>query len=92
MSFDTRPPDLDALGQPNDLDDWRVREGVEIRHLLKSVMDRNVAVTLNASDGTVFATTLWSVDAQQGKIGITAALLSPSVHRLVEAEEAVAVC
>lgn len=92
MSFDTRPADLDALGRPTDLDDFRVREVVEIRHLLKSVMDRNVAVTLNGSDGTVFATTLWSVDSQQGKIAFTADLMSPAVHRLVEAEEAVAVC
>lgn len=92
MTLDTRPADLDALARPGELDEFRVTDPAEIRSLLKAVMDRNVPVTLNGSDGTVYATLLWSVDADQRKLALSADMMAPAVHRLVEAEEAVAVC
>lgn len=91
MFSDTRPASLDDDGSPDALAEFRVREPVELQHLLKSLMDRNVVVNLNGSDGSVYSTSVWMVDAAQRKIGFTADLMSPAVHRLVEADEAVAV-
>lgn len=91
MYSDTRPADLDGLGSPDALAAFRVREGVEVRALLKSLMDRTVTINLNGSDGSAYATTLWTIDAQGGRLAFTADLMKPEVHRLVEADEAVAV-
>ena len=91
MYQDTQPASLDALGGPDRLADFRVADPIEVRSLLKSLMDRNVTVNLNGSDGSVYASTIWAVDAQQGKMSFTADLMSPAVQRIVEADEAVAV-
>ncbi|MBI5270239.1 MAG: flagellar brake protein [Burkholderiales bacterium] len=91
MTSDTRPADLDALGSPGALDAFRVREAAEVRALLKSLMDRGVTVNLNGSDGSSYATSLWAIDAAHGRLAFTADLMAPEVHRLVEADEAVAV-
>ena len=91
MFSDTRPAPLDDEGDPEALTEFRVREPAELHHLLKSLMDRNVVVNLNGSDGSVYSTTVWMVDAAQRKIGFAADLMAPAVHRLVEADEAVAV-
>lgn len=91
MMTDTQPAALDGLGQPVANESFRVRDPVEVKSLLKSLMDRSVTINLNGSDGSAYATTLWSIDAGQGKIAFTADLMAPAVHRLVEADEAVAV-
>jgi|JI10StandDraft_1071094.scaffolds.fasta_scaffold14660_9 flagellar brake protein len=91
MYTDTQPAALDALGNPGAFDEFRVSDPVERKALLKSLMDRGVTVNLSGSDGSAFATTLWTIDAGQGKIAFTADLMEPSVHRLVEADEATAV-
>jgi c-di-GMP-binding flagellar brake protein YcgR len=87
----TQPASLDPLGEPDRFAEFRVRDPIEIRALLKSLMDAGTLVNLSASDGSAYTTTLWTVDAQQRKIAFTADLRSPSVERLVEAEDAVAV-
>jgi flagellar brake protein len=91
MSLDTQPASLDGLGNPDALAEFRVREPVELHHLLKQVMDRNVIVNLNGSDGSVYGSSLWMVDAAQRRIAFTADLMAPAVHRIVEADEATAV-
>lgn len=91
MTTDTQPAMLDGFGAPDALEHFRVSDTVEAKTLLKALMDRGVTVNLNGSDGSVYSTTLWSIDAAQGKIAFTADLMAPAVHRLVEADEAVAV-
>ena len=91
MDQDTRPADLDALGSPDQLSDFAVTDAFEIRALLRDLMDRGTVINLNGSDGGMYGSTLWSVDADQRRIAFTADLASPMVQRLVEAEEAVAV-
>jgi flagellar brake protein len=91
MISDTQPATLDALGQPGAVESFRVGDPVEVKSLLKSLMDRSVTINLNGSDGSVYSTTLWTIDAAQGKIAFAADLMAPAVHRLVEADEAVAV-
>ena len=91
MISDTQPAALDALGQPGAVESFRVGDPVEVKSLLKSLMDRGVTINLNGSDGSAYSTTLWAIDSAQGKIAFTADLMTPAVHRLVEADEAVAV-
>ncbi|MGM9490631.1 flagellar brake protein [Ideonella sp. YS5] len=91
MYSDTRPASLDALGSPEALDAFRVDDAAEVKSLLKSLMDRSVTVNLNGSDGSSYATTLWTIDTAHAKLAFTADLMAPAVHRLVEADEAVAV-
>lgn len=87
----TRPAALDALGEPDRFAEFKVSDAVEVRALLKSLMDAGTLVNLSASDGTAYTTTVWTVDAQQRRVSFTADLRSPQVERLVEADEVVAV-
>jgi flagellar brake protein len=91
MISDTQPAALDAQGHPVATESFRVGDPVEVRSLLKSLMDRGVTINLNGSDGSAYSTTLWTIDGTQDKIAFTADLMAPAVHRLVEADEAVAV-
>ena len=91
MFEDTRPADPGDGPGGDSLAEFRVGDPHEIRALLKSLMDRGVVVNLNASDGSVYGSTVWSVDADQRRIAFTADLGAPSVQRIVEADEAVAV-
>lgn len=92
MSLDTRPAPLDSDADRDSAASFRVVNAPERAQLLRSVMDRNVVVTLNGSDGAVYGTTLWAVDANQQRLAFTADLMSPALHRLVEADDVVAVC
>lgn len=91
MYQDTQPASLDSLGDPDRLAEFKVTDPIEVRALLKALMDRAVIVNLNGSDGAFYASTLWSVDAQLGKITFTADLKSHTVAQLVEADDAMAV-
>lgn len=91
MQSDTPPAVLDVSGHPEVQESFRVSDPVEVKTLLKSLMDRGVTLNLSGSDGSAYSTTLWMLDAAQGKIAFTADLMAPAVHRLVEADEAVAV-
>lgn len=91
MYQDTRPAELGEGGPSDPMADFRVTSPPEVRSLLKGVMDRGLIVNLNASDGSVYGSTLWSVDAEQRRIAFTADLGSPMVQRVVEADEVTAV-
>lgn len=92
MNFtDTRPSELEAMPLP-ELDTLRVTGVAQIRGLLRSVMDRNIPVIISGSDGSAHTAQIWAVDGNREKIAFSADLLSPSLHRLIEADEAVAVC
>jgi c-di-GMP-binding flagellar brake protein YcgR len=90
MFEDTRPAPLDAMGSDS-LSEFRVTDAVEIRALLKSLMDQVVPLNLSASDGSAYTTTLWTVDPNAGRIGFTADMMAHAVHDIVEADECVAV-
>jgi len=88
---DTRPAPLDGPSASDFLAEFRVTDPAEVRALLRSLMDQTIPVNLSASDGSSYTSTLWTIDAAQGKLSFTADMLSPAVHSLVEADEAVAV-
>jgi c-di-GMP-binding flagellar brake protein YcgR len=90
MFQDTRPASLDDLGDPTP-DEFRVTDPVEVRTLLRALLNQAIPLNLSASDGSALRTTLWSVDAEHDKLSFTADLMDPHVHDLVEADEAVVV-
>lgn len=91
MYEDTQPAPLDDDGSAERLAEFRVTDPFEQKALLRALMDRGVIVNLNGSDGSVYGSTLWSVDTDLKRIAFTADLGSPMVQRLVEVDEAVAV-
>ena len=92
MSQHTLPMPLDALAAaPGGLDDFRITTPREIGAMLKLLVDANVQLNLNASDGSVVSATLWTADASRGSIGFSVNPDDPALHALVECQEAVIV-
>jgi len=84
---DTRPASLDPLG----LAEFLVSDAVEVKGLLKALMDQVVPLNLSASDGSAYTTTVWTVDPHAGKLSFTADMQAVGVQDIVEADECVAV-
>ena len=83
---------LDALAaQPGGLDDFRISTPREVAAMLMQLRDGNVRLNLNASDGTVFGATLWTVDATRDKISFSADENDPKLPALLDCDEAVVV-
>lgn len=83
---------LDALGKaPGGLDDFRVTAPREIAAMLRQLCDGNVQMNLNASDGSVVSTTVWSMDAERGEIGFNVDPQDPALHALMERHDCVVV-
>ena len=92
MTQQTMPMPLDALGAaPGGLDEFRINTPREIGAMLKLLVDGNVQMNLNASDGSVVSATLWTADATRGSIGFSVNPDDPAVNALVECQEAVIV-
>ncbi|MET0335630.1 MAG: flagellar regulator YcgR PilZN domain-containing protein [Rhizobacter sp.] len=92
MPMDTMPMLLDEVAATHGgLEDFTLTSPAEILSVLKSLIDGNVLVNLNGSDGAAYTTTLWSIDPDRGILSFSADPHSPQVQQLVEAEEAVAV-
>jgi len=88
----TLPMPLDALGRaPGGLDEFRITTPREIGAMLKLLVDGNVQLNLNASDGSVVSATLWTADATRGSIGFSVDPSDPALQALVECQEAVIV-
>jgi flagellar brake protein len=91
-TLETLPTPLDSLSERHgSLDDFRLTSPSEVLATLKQLSDGNVRVSMNGSDGTVYTTTLWSLDPQRGHISFCADADSNQVQALVEAEDAVVV-
>ena len=90
--METRPAPLDALaGNRAGLDAFRVAAEREIVALLRELCDGSVPLNLNASNGNVYTTTLWTLDAERSSIGFCADIGDPRMQALLESEEAVVV-
>ena len=88
----TMPMPLDALAAaPGGLDDFRISTPREIGVMLKLLVDGNVQLNLNASDGSVISATLWTADSARASIGFSVNPDDPALHALVECQEAVIV-
>ena len=92
MTQQTMPMPLDALGAaPDGLEDFRITTPREIGAMLKLLVDANVQLNLNASDGSVVSATLWTADPARASIGFSVNPDDPALQALVECQEAVIV-
>jgi c-di-GMP-binding flagellar brake protein YcgR len=92
MFQDTRPVPLDGYDDEDpQLAEFRVSDPTEVRALLRSLLNQTVPLNLSASDGSGYRTTLWTIDAEGGRVMFTADMMDPNVHNIIEADEAVAV-
>jgi c-di-GMP-binding flagellar brake protein YcgR len=90
--MDTLPLQLDALAAAHGgLEEFRISSQAERVNTLKSLVDGNVLINLNGSDGAAYTTTLWALDPARGVLSFSADADSNQVQSLVEAEDAVAV-
>jgi c-di-GMP-binding flagellar brake protein YcgR len=89
--METRPAPLDGMNQDDGLDEFRVSSPREIQTLLKQLLDGSVLLNLNASDGSVFTSAIWTIDSDRGTIGFNADPADPAMQALLECEEVVVV-
>jgi len=92
MFLDTQPLDVGQLAsRDGGLDEFRIHAPIEVRALLRKLVDGNVLVNVSGSDGTAYTTTIWAIDHARGTLSLSADAADPKVQRLIEAEEAVVV-
>ena len=89
--METRPAPLDGMNQDDGLDEFRVSSPREIQGLLKQLLDGSVLLNLNASDGSVFTSAIWTLDSSRGTVGFNADPNDPAMQALLECEEVVVV-
>jgi flagellar brake protein len=90
--METQPMSLDSLAaQAGGIDDFRIDAPRAIAAMLKQLVEGNVRLNLNASDGTVLPATLWTQDATRGKLAFNVDANDPRLEALVECDEAVVV-
>jgi c-di-GMP-binding flagellar brake protein YcgR len=73
------------------LDEFRVTSPREIQGLLRQLLDGSVLLNLNASDGSVFTSAIWTIDTSRGTVGFNADPNDPAMLALLECEEVVVV-
>ena len=90
--METMPMPLDALGAaPGGLDEFRITTPSVIGAMLKLLVDGNVQLNLNASDGSVVSATVWALDTERGSLGFSVDPHDPALHGLLECQEVVVV-
>ncbi len=89
--METRPAPLDGMNDDEGLDEFRVTSPREIQGLLKQLLDGSVLLNLNASDGSVFTSAIWTIDSSRGTVGFNADPNDPAMQALLECEEVVVV-
>lgn len=89
--METQPAPLDGPAGEAAYDEFRVSSPREIQTLLKQLADGAVLLNLNASDGTVFTTAIWTLDASRSTVGFNADLNDPAMQSLLASGEGVVV-
>jgi flagellar brake protein len=89
--METRPAPLDGMNQDDGLDEFRVASPREIQALLKQLLDGSVLLNLNARDGSVFSSAIWTLDSLRGTMGFNADPADPAMQALLECDEVVVV-
>jgi c-di-GMP-binding flagellar brake protein YcgR len=87
--MDTSPAPLETTeaGSLVDTDDFRLTSAGEITRLLRELRDGNVPLSLVASGGIVYKSSLWAVNAERGTIGFCADLADSQMHALLTRED-----
>ena len=89
--METKPAPLDGMDDDEGLDEFRVTSPREIQAMLKQLLDGSVLLNLNASDGSVFTSAIWTMDSTRGTVGFNADPNDPAMQALLECGEVVAV-
>jgi len=89
--METRPAPLEGMSADDGLAEFRVTSAREIQLLLKQLLDGSVLLNLNASDGSVFTSALWTMDSGRGTIGFNADPNDPAMRALLDCDEVVVV-
>ena len=89
--METRPAPLAGMSGDGGLEEFRVSTPREIGILLKQLLDGSVLLNLNASDGSVVTSAIWTMDSARGTIGFNADPKDPALQALLECEEVVVV-
>ncbi len=89
--METRPAPLDGMGGDDGLDEFRVSSPRDIGAMLKKLLDGSVLLNLNASDGSVFTSAIWTMDSSRGTIGFNADPADPAMQALLECDDVVVV-
>ena len=89
--LDTLPAALDFEGEVDPWAAFLVSSPPEAMALLRQLRDSSVPVNLNQPDGRVYATTLWSIDAERQLLSFNAADSVSGLRPLLECERVVAV-
>lgn len=71
--------------------DFRVNSPAEVHAVLRQFVEGDMPLALTTADGTNYSTTLWADDPQRGMLVFSADPGDLRVHRLIEAEDVVAV-
>ena len=88
----TKPAPLDAMaGDDDGVEAFRVTAERDIQSLLKQLLDGSVLLNLNASDGSVVTSAIWTLDSTRGTIGFNADPSDPAMHKLLDCGEVVVV-
>ena len=91
MSIDTRPAALDAHGNADRWDEFRVTHAGEQLGLLRRLRDGAVPINLNGPDGNTLNTVLWAIDEARGRINFHVDADALGLPTLIDGNEAVAV-
>jgi c-di-GMP-binding flagellar brake protein YcgR len=89
--METRPAPLAGMNPDGSLDEFSVTSPREIQTLLRQLIDGSVLLNLNASDGSVFTSAIWTMDGARGTIGFNADPADPAMQTLLESDEATVV-
>lgn len=83
---------LDALSASHGgLGDFRLTTPAEITALLRRLCDDSVRLNLNASNGTVLPTTLWTIDAVRGALSFSADIDDVRLAAVLDCDESIVV-
>ncbi len=90
--MDTQPTPLDAIAAASGgLEPFRLAAPAEIAATLRRLQDASVLVNLNGPHGSVYTTSLWTMDAARGTLSFAADAADPQLQAVLEGGEAVVV-
>jgi c-di-GMP-binding flagellar brake protein YcgR len=90
--METRPAPLDNMtGDDNELEEFRVSSPRDIAVILKQLLDGSILLNLNAGNGSVLTSAIWTIDSARGTIGFNADPRDPALKALVQSDEVVVV-
>ena len=90
--MDSLPMPLDEIARTHGgLGDFRIDSPVEIKAVLRKLIDAAVPLNINAPHGAMLGATLWTVDSVRGAISFDTSPDDPQLQQIVQSDEAIVV-